>query len=94
MGRCVMLRLRARSTEPLARAPDASVACCAASFSWEGTATLRFCVGPGGEATQLQVAHSSGRALLDEAATDCVVREAQPFPPVKDCLVVDVRFAK
>ena len=63
-------------------------------FGWEGTATLRFCVGPGGEATQVQVAQSSGRALLDQAAADCVVREAQPFPAVKECLVVDVHFAR
>jgi TonB family protein len=51
-------------------------------------------VGPTGEATQVQVAESSGRALLDAAATDCVVREAAPFPPVPDCLLVDVHFAR
>ena len=57
-----------------------------------GQTTMRFCVDGRGAATQIQVLHSSGHDALDEAATECVIREAAPFPALGRCLSVPVRF--
>ena len=55
---------------------------------------VRFCVGPRGEPTGVGVEESSGQALLDEAAEDCVVKGAGPFPATRDCLKVPVDFSR
>jgi TonB family protein len=42
--------------------------------------SLFFALNEQGEAKQVQLAHSSGSAILDEAAMDCVLRGALPAP--------------
>ena len=46
----------------------------------EGTAVVRFAVGPGGRVISAEIMNSSGSKLLDAEALR-VVRRASPFPP-------------
>lgn len=56
-----------------------------------GTTLLRFVVGADGELTSVEVAQSSGSALLDRAALDAM-RRAAPFPPPPDSTMVATAF--
>jgi len=58
----------------------------------QGTVRLRFCVGEGGQPRDAQVVEESGQTLLDEAALHCVLERAAPYPAIRDCLTVPVRF--
>jgi protein TonB len=59
----------------------------------EGTTRLRFCIGDKGEPRAVEVINSSGSALLDSAAVDCVLPSAMPFPAIsRPCVTVPVRF--
>jgi TonB family protein len=58
-----------------------------------GTTQVRFCVDGQGQPERVEITNGSGEALLDRAATECVVGAAAPFPPLEKCLVVPVRFA-
>ena len=59
----------------------------------EGTTRLRFCIGAKGEPRTVEVVNSSGSALLDGAAVDCVLPSAMPFPAIsRPCVTVPVRF--
>ena len=59
----------------------------------QGTTRLRFCVDQTGAARDAQVVDSSGSAILDSAALDCVLDSAAPFPATsRTCLTVPVRF--
>lgn len=59
----------------------------------EGTTRLRFCIDQRGEPRDGQVVDSSGFALLDAAALDCVLPSAAPFPTIsRPCVTVPVRF--
>ena len=57
-----------------------------------GQTTMRFCIDGKGAPAQIEVLQSSGHDSLDEAAADCVIREAAPFPALPRCLSVPVRF--
>lgn|GEM_PF-3049167 len=46
----------------------------------QGEVSLFFALNEQGEAKRVQLAHSSGSAILDEAAMDCVLRGALPAP--------------
>jgi len=59
----------------------------------EGTTRLRFCIGDKGEPRDVQVMGSSGTAVLDSAATDCVLPRAAPFSAAsRVCVTVPVKF--
>jgi periplasmic protein TonB len=59
----------------------------------EGVTRLAFCVGGSGMAERIQIAQSSGSRLLDNAARDCILPAAMPFPPANDlCVTVPIRF--
>lgn len=64
----------------------------AARLRLAGTAKVKFCIGGDGAPTGVQIAQSSGEALLDRAATDCVVKGAAPLPQVSRCILVPVDF--
>ena len=65
----------------------------AVRFGIEGTTRLRFCIGDKGEPRAAEVVNSSGSALLDSAAVDCVLPSAMPFPAIsRPCVTVPVRF--
>jgi protein TonB len=57
----------------------------------EGVARLGFAIGADGRAKQIEVAHSSGFAVLDRAA-ERAVRSAEPLPYVYGRLEIPVRF--
>jgi protein TonB len=57
----------------------------------EGTALLGFAIGADGRARQIEVARSSGFAVLDRAA-ERAVRDAEPLPYVYGRLEIPVRF--
>jgi protein TonB len=59
-----------------------------------GTTSVAFCVSASGTAREVAVRESSGEALLDRAATSCVVEGAGPLPPLPGCLVVPVEFRR
>jgi TonB family protein len=77
----------------LAKAAQGCYPKAARRLGLQGEAKVRFCVGADGQAGAVAVEASSGEELLDQAASECVVRRAAPFPPVDRCLVVPVRFA-
>ena len=63
-------------------------------FRQTGEAQVRFCLDGAGALRESKVIHSTGSALLDHAATDCVVPGAAPFGPETfgRCFAVPVRF--
>lgn len=59
----------------------------------EGTTELSFCVGDAGQVSSILVRKSSGSRVLDEAATDCVLRGAAPLPAPPGCISsLPIRF--
>jgi protein TonB len=58
----------------------------------EGTVELHFCLDGAGHPERIEVLSSSGSALLDEAATECVVRASAPFDAAHLCITVPVVF--
>jgi protein TonB len=59
----------------------------------EGVTKLGFCVGRNGAASQVRIVQSSGSRLLDNAALECILPAAMPFPPAEDlCVTVPIRF--
>jgi protein TonB len=65
-------------------------------FRQQGTVTVAFCATPSGEIKRIAIEHSSGSALLDTAASDCVVPSANPLPTeaAGACFVLPVRFGQ
>lgn len=65
-------------------------------FRQLGEAQVRFCLDGAGALREATVAVSSGSALLDHAASECVVPGAAPFGPETfgRCFTVPVRFRK
>ncbi|MBS1153506.1 MAG: hypothetical protein H6Q89_5204, partial [Myxococcaceae bacterium] len=63
-------------------------------FRQTGEAQVRFCLDGAGALRESKVIQSTGSALLDHAATDCVVPGAAPFGPETfgRCFAVPVRF--
>jgi protein TonB len=63
-------------------------------FRQQGEAKVRFCLDGAGALREAAVAASSGSALLDRAASECVVPGAAPFGPETfgRCFTVPVRF--
>jgi TonB family protein len=63
-------------------------------YRLSGEATVEFCLDASGGLSSTKLASSSGENLLDDAARDCVIAGALPFP--KDaaggCYSVPVRF--
>jgi protein TonB len=57
-----------------------------------GEVGVVFCVGEGGLASSVRVERSSGSALLDGAASSCVVPGALPSPGASGCFSLPVRF--
>lgn len=57
-----------------------------------GRVVVSFCLDAGGNATSVTREASSGSALLDRAATDCVVPGALPAPGAPGCYSVPVVF--
>lgn len=62
-------------------------------FRARGTVTLSFCLDPAGAAST-SLARGSGFALLDRAATDCVLPGALPLPGAAGCYTVPVVFGE
>jgi TonB family protein len=80
-----------------ARLRQAAVRCAPAAvrrFGARGEVQLEFCLGPAGGVERVVVQRSSGVAVLDEAATTCVVPGAVPFPAAASgrCFTVPVQF--
>lgn len=67
--------------------PDA-----ARRFRARGRVTLSFCLDERGGAASASIAAGSGSALLDRAATDCVLPGALPLPGAAGCYTVPVVF--
>jgi TonB family protein len=89
-GRDLLAELQALLAARAARCyPPAAV-----RLGLTGTTTVAFCITATGIARDIAVRGSSGEALLDRAATACVVEGAGPLPPLPDCLVVPVEFRR
>jgi outer membrane biosynthesis protein TonB len=65
----------------------------AARIGLTGITRVRFCV-RAGVPSEISIAQGSGEALLDRAASECVVGQAGPLPSVERCLEVPVRFER
>lgn len=61
--------------------------------SLEGSVKLSFCIDAGGIPNRIELEASSGSALLDSAAIDCVVKGGAPLPAPAGCLSVPIRFS-
>ena len=57
-----------------------------------GEVPLRFCLDAHGGASGLSLLGTTGSALLDRSALECVVPGAEPLPPLAGCFQVAVRF--
>lgn len=64
-------------------------------FQLTGEAQVEFCLDDKGALSSTKLARSAGQGLLDDAARDCVVAGALPFPAEAfgGCYSVPVRFA-
>lgn len=58
----------------------------------EGSVEVRFCTDAAGDPRETRILASSGSALLDEAATECVIRGSAPFPVRETCVTVPIEF--
>lgn len=79
------------------RLADAARRCYPAAarrFQQRGTTLVSFCLDANGAPQEREVVHSSGSALLDDAAIHCVVNGASPFPAEgwNQCFQVPVCF--
>ncbi len=65
-------------------------------FRQTGVVSVGFCASGSGELEQILVNNSSGSALLDQAAVDCVVPSANPLPlaAAGACFRLPVRFGE
>ena len=83
-------------TAEISRKLDAVAAGCypraATRLRVQGTVRVRFCIDAARKPTHINLVHSSGSLLLDDAAIDCVVPRAAPLPLTTDCLTVPIRF--
>ena len=57
-----------------------------------GEVPVRFCLDARGGASGLSLVGSTGSAVLDRSALECVVPGAEPLPAVAGCFQVAVRF--
>ncbi len=60
-------------------------------FGWEGTARVRFALGPDGRPSEVTLESSSQLAILDQEAL-AAVRRAAPYPYLKGAIVVPIVF--
>jgi periplasmic protein TonB len=77
------------------RLADAATRCyppAARRLRLRGEVPLHFCLDAAGSATALSLEGSTGSALLDRSALECVVPGAAPLPGVVGCFQVPVRF--
>lgn len=61
-------------------------------FRLQGKAQVSFCLDGAGRLAKLSLIGSTGHALLDSAARDCVVPGALPLQLAAECFSVPVRF--
>ncbi len=61
-------------------------------FRLQGEVPVHFCLDGQGVATALSLQGSTGSALLDRSALECVVPGAEPLPAVAGCFLVPVHF--
>lgn len=77
------------------RLAEAAVRCypaAAGRLRLRGTVPVRFCLDAQGTASALSLVGTSGSALLDRSALECVVPGAEPLPALPGCFEVPVRF--
>jgi len=60
-------------------------------FGWEGTARVRFALGPDGRPSEVTLESSSQMVILDQEAL-AAVRRAAPYPYLKGDIVVPIIF--
>jgi TonB family protein len=85
----------ARLEELHRRLAEAAARCyplAARRFRLTGEVPLHFCLDAAGAATALSLEGSTGSALLDRSALECVVAGAQPLSGFEGCFLVPVRF--
>ena len=61
-------------------------------FRLQGEVPVHFCLDAQGQATALRLEGSTGSALLDRSALECVVPGAAPLPGLEGCFLVPVHF--
>jgi TonB family protein len=83
-----LAELHRRLAEAAARCYPSS----ARRFRLTGEVPLHFCLDASGVATALSLEGSTGSALLDRSALECVVQGAQPLSGFEGCFLVPVRF--
>jgi TonB family protein len=82
---------RAALHRKLAQAARTCYPRAARRFRLKGTSRIHFCLDGSGSAGQVDLVESSGAALLDRAAQECVVPGAQPLPGT-GCYTLGVEF--
>jgi len=80
--------LHRRLAEAAARCYPAA----ARRFRLQGQVPLHFCLDAAGTATALNLQGSTGSAVLDRSALECVVPGAQPLSGFEGCFLVPVHF--
>jgi TonB family protein len=83
-----LAELHRRLAEAAARCYPAS----ARRFRLKGEVPLHFCLDAQGTPSALSLEGSTGSALLDNSALECVVPGAQPLAGFEGCFLVPVRF--
>ncbi len=63
-------------------------------YGLTGEAAVRLCLTHEGTAAGVELVHSSGSTLLDQAALDCVIPGALPLPRGSECFRLPVRFQR
>lgn len=58
----------------------------------EGLVEVRFCLDDTGHPRSTEVLESSGSSMLDDAATDCVIRSSAPFAMRDVCITAPIDF--
>jgi TonB family protein len=85
----------ARLGELHRRLAEAAARCYPAAarrFRLTGQVPLHFCLDAAGVATALSLEGSTGSAVLDRSALECVLPGAQPLSGFEGCFLVPVRF--
>ena len=85
----------ARLGELHRRLAEAAARCYPAAarrFRLQGVVPVHFCLDARGGASALSLQGSTGSALLDRSALECVVPGAQPLDGFEGCFLVPVRF--
>ncbi|MGA9524343.1 MAG: TonB family protein, partial [Myxococcaceae bacterium] len=84
----LLARIHARLAESARRCyPPA-----ARRYRLTGEVQMSFCLDGHGGVSRIAASRSSGSALLDRAAVDCVVPGAAPLPGPSTCVSVAVQF--